>query len=394
MSELYDAFTGSMTSISRSMFDQATMPTLSLTEAVSFLRDNARIRTLRDVLLRFSPEEDEAALKKLLVRGLSAHHPESSLESTQRRVRDWMSTAGRTVDKATAIELAFILQLPLEKADELVAMLTEEGFHWRDPAELAYIFALSRGMSYAEAAALHQEIASTISALPAAAPDESAMTGLIRSQISALTTREDLLAYVRSSRDKLGALHQTAYHMFTRMMSLLSAPTPDEAAWDEGEMDDSRMSVREILQVYMHRDEVPLPSRADKKLTPAHRAILRNWPTEKELSLMKSRSMDVSRKTLMLLFLATDGDPLRPEMDEDEYDEDLWLDEEDEEDDQARFESTCIRLNRMLSQCGMRLLDPRIPFDWMILYCLCGSDSLETDAQIQSFLQALYGDAA
>lgn len=393
MSELYDAFTGNMTTISRSQFEQATLAGLSMTDAVAFLRDHARLRTLRDVLLSHAPGGDEAALKKLLVQGLKENHPESSADTVQRRVRDWLGTANRAVDKQTAIELCFILKLTMEEADAFLAALTDEGFHWRDPAELAYIFALSNGLDYAQACALDAEIRELLSQGGAVSSDEQVMTEVIRSEVSMLTTRAELLAYIGEAREKLGALHQTAYHLFTRMMAILTAPDPDLAAWGEDEDPiDEKMTVRDILQVYMHRDAVPLASKADKKLSNAHRAILRNWPTEKELSQMKSRTLDVSRKVLMLLFLATDGEPLRPEMDEDEYDEDLWLDEEDEEDDQARFESACIRLNTMLSQCGLRLLDPRVPFDWMILYCLCGSDSLETDEQIQSFLHALYGD--
>jgi hypothetical protein len=27
-------------------------------------------------------------------------------------------------------------------------------------------------------------------------------------------------------------------------------------------------------------------------------------------------------------------------------------------------------MNRMLSSCGYRMLDPRNPFDWVVLYCM------------------------
>lgn len=106
---------------------------------------------------------------------------------------------------------------------------------------------------------------------------------------------------------------------------------------------------------------------------------------------MRSRAVEVSRKVLMLLFLATDGEPIRQDAADDVYDDDLWFDEEDEEDDDARFRSAFVRMETMLTDCGMRGIDLRVPFDWMILHCLCGADSLEIDGQVERFLETMFG---
>ena len=75
---------------------------------------------------------------------------------------------------------------------------------------------------------------------------------------------------------------------------------------------------------------------------------------------MKSRSEDVGRKTLLLMYLVTGG---------------VWDQEYDELDEsyiqpEEFLVTHCHRMNRMLMQCGMRRIDPRSAFDYLLLYCL------------------------
>ena len=79
---------------------------------------------------------------------------------------------------------------------------------------------------------------------------------------------------------------------------------------------------------------------------------------------MKSRSEDVNRKTLLLMYLVTGG---------------VWDDEYDELDEsyiQPRefMEEHCRRMNEMLRECGMGTIDPRNVFDYLVLYCLRPED--------------------
>ena len=97
---------------------------------------------------------------------------------------------------------------------------------------------------------------------------------------------------------------------------------------------------------------------------------------------MKFRKVDVSRKVLILLFLATD--PQDEDMEE-EDDPDFILSEED------LFEDLYWRLNHMLARCGFLPLDPRSPFDWLILYCICAGDLLEVDERMRGIFQEMFG---
>ena len=94
---------------------------------------------------------------------------------------------------------------------------------------------------------------------------------------------------------------------------------------------------------------------------------------------MLNRKTDVSRKALILLFLATDGG-----MDEEAFYED--------EDAEEFFEDAYSRMNGMLANCGFAPLDPRCAFDWMVLYCMCvdAEDSLLIDSRIHRFLEEIF----
>lgn len=404
----YQDFTEQMTTISRELFEQAINPDMSVSEAAAYLKENARIRTLGSVLMKYAGTEDEKAVRARLAEGLLANHPETKPDAVARRMRDWFRNADRNVDKETAIELAFILGLDMKTADAFIATLTDEGFHWRSPRELAYIYALTHDMKYPEAHALADEAAAI--AAENAGPAVDTMTHVVRAEAENIQTKAELLAYIKEAAPRLGAMHKTAHHMFTGMMDVLMQPetvvSPKDADEekrltvqdllknkkkgedkDDDEYDDKTTAQR-ILKMYMHREKVPVN---DQNLSIVERALRSNWPTAQQLSQMKKKNIEVSRKVLMLLFLATDGEPLRPEMDDDEYDDDLWFDEEDEEDDDARFRSALVRMQTMLSDCGLRGIDARIPFDWMILYCLCGADSFEVDAQVHEFLYEMFG---
>ena len=93
---------------------------------------------------------------------------------------------------------------------------------------------------------------------------------------------------------------------------------------------------------------------------------------------MKSRKTDVTRKVLILLFLATDAGP--------------DFDEEEEPTRDEVFQDLYQRLNDMLNLCGFSALDPRAPFDWLILYCICVPDMFDVDARMRAMFKTMFGE--
>lgn len=248
-----------------------------------------------------------------------------------------------------------MLRLSAERASAFLTMAGDEGLHWRDPREITYGFALEHDMSYIEAVCLYERAAAV---LPGGENDANSFTPLVRQEAQQCATEEELLEYLRRAASRLGSLHNSAYRQFMAMLELLEAPASPGASVER------RYTVREIMEQYLDKK---LPSlRESKALDEKKRTILADWPDEVILSRMKNRKMDITRKALILLFLATDGG------DEPAGD---WDEDEDETAEEA-FRSSYLRMNRMLTECGYGMLDPRNAFDWLTLYCMRVEDDL------------------
>ncbi|HIY16303.1 MAG TPA: hypothetical protein H9839_03125, partial [Candidatus Intestinimonas stercorigallinarum] len=91
------------------------------------------------------------------------------------------------------------------------------------------------------------------------------------------------------------------------------------------------------------------------------KAVKRLWPNATAIKNMRARKLDVTRKVLLLLYLVTEG------LDDGAMDEAMgWEPASPAE----RLEEHTWDLDLMLHECGMSPLDPRNPFDWLILYSL------------------------
>lgn len=350
-------FTERMTAISYKAFDAATKTGVSAQEAAAMLMDHVEIRKFDDILYQFVPKPDARAT---LVEGLCADDPSRSRASIDKKVRGWLSGKYQPTAREDLLELCFVLRLNAADADAFLAMAGEEGLHWRDPRELVYAFALRHEMNYLQATALLKRVLPETEKADGEAPPDS-FTPLIHQEAAEINTEEELKRYLAHTSSRLGSLHNSAYRQLMDFMQVLEKPQ----SYDGSE--EARYTTREIVEKYLDKK---LPStRQGKKLDEKHRGILADWPDEITLSRMKNRKIDVTRKVLMLLFLATDGGEASAE---DWLDED-W-DEEEAEDQAAEadaaFRSSYIRMNQMLSSCGYRMLDPRNPFDWVALYCM------------------------
>lgn len=345
--------TGGMTVISKRAFENAAALDLSAGNAAQILA-TIPARSFSDILMRFAPEE---AGREKLVDGLCGNDPSRSRASMDKKVRGWLSGKYQPTAREDLLELCFILKLSVEEADAFLAATSEEGMHWRDPKELTYAFALRKSMTYPEATAL----------LTRVIPKENvktketreAFTSVVQREAAGLETEGELKQYLLDAGEKLGTFHNRAYQQFMEFLSLLEQPHAVSVDKEDN------FTVRRIVETYLDNR---FPSDWDKKkLDDKRRGILAGWPDEVALSRMKTGKIDVNRKTLILLFLATDGG----EEITDDWQEDVYWDEDEEESDaDADFCSSYIRMNQMLSSCGYRMLDPRSPFDWVVIYCL------------------------
>ena len=56
------------------------------------------------------------------------------------------------------------------------------------------------------------------------------------------------------------------------------------------------------------------------------------------------------------------------------------------------FDDVYGRLNQTLLDCGFATLDPRSPFDWMILYSICVQDMFDADIRMRMLFQTMFGE--
>ena len=380
-----------MTEISQAMYDEATSELLTVQDAVEYLEKEGKMRTLREKLEKYSYGRD---LQSVLTEGLMVNHPELSRDSVRKRVKGWLTSDSRSLEKPDAIEVCFILKLSLKEADDLVASIAEEKLHWRSPDEIVYIFALKQGMDYPSARALDGEMRAMLDGVKdAREPAEDSFTPIIRQEVYALNSKEELRDYLRQAAPRLGRCHNKAYRLFMEMMDTLKNPQLDEETARAEVMEAERLTIRDILREYFYENNVLYAKemvRESKKknsrlgenekriFTAIEKNISDSWPDEAALSKMKSRKLDVTRKVLILLFLATEPGP------DPDGEEEFTRDEV--------FQDLYQRLNDMLALCGFAALDPRVPFDWMILYCICVQDMFDVDARMRAMFREMFGE--
>lgn len=367
------------------LYQMAASQTLTLRQAALRLQEDAHIRALRETLAKYAglPPEDKSALQSFYTqRLLDSSPPGTARASLERKVRMWLGEDVQSISKQGAIQLCFALGLGVEEAGTFLHRTCGEGFHWRDAGELVYLYALEEGLAYPKAQALWEAMKEK--GLLTGGKGTEAHTALVRQEARQLGSEEALEEYLREHQDQLGAMHNTAYELFRAYLDLLSDPESE----NEG---DKQLSVRKITDTYLHQRFIPRIKKAAKNdktaedlvLSALQRSIQQSWPDETTLSKMLNRKIDVSRKALILLFLATDGDTKESLAAQDWYDLEEDLEEEP-------FEDLYARLDAMLLDCGFAPLDSRAPFDWMVLYFMCARESIFIDGRIQRFLGQIF----
>lgn len=394
------------------MYNMATAETLTLSQAVEQLKRDAHVRTVREVLAKAAgiPVSEPKALQTFLTgRLLENSPPGTPSASVQRKVRMWMKDGVQVVSKHSAIQLSFILGLSTQEANEFLYRACGEGFHWRDPGEIVFLYALEEGLSYREALGLYADMEQKGLLAVRDGKNAGSLTAVVQAEVKMIGSAAQLEDYLREAGPQLGALHNTAYGLFRAYLDLLIDPEikdeqdSEEKRSDRKTKDDQvlerKLSVREITDTYLHQKFIPRVkkvkkgSQKDEKaqslvLTALQRDIQQSWPDETTLSKMFNRKADVTRKVLILLFLATDGDTKDSirELDSASLEDNGLL----AEDEEAEFEDLQFRMNAMLADCGFAPLDSRVPFDWMILYCMCVDETMLIDERVQQFLSEIF----
>ena len=317
-----------MTLITGEAYKKAIDDMVTIEDAKRYLENELRTRSLYSKIMKFAGGRDVAEVRKILVNGLLEDHPEKKKESVDKRVRGWLNPeSSHSLHKKDAIEVAFLLGLSFEEADKFVTMVSGERLHLRNADEIIYIYGLQNGLSYLETCALASKMGDVLKAAKNKVQEKldiGDFTENLRLQILSLHREEDLRAFLVEQIDRIGHYHNQAYVLFNEMLEQLQEPLSKYNAEELWNSKKEKLTIRDILQEYMYQNSV-LAARekavASKKLVKKgkiskdsqfilsriQKDICDEWPDETTISKMKARSMDVTRKVLILLFLASDA---------------------------------------------------------------------------------------
>lgn len=337
-----------MTEISAGQWNFITSENLTAKEAVSFLRNGMKVRTFRDNIRDIYGTED---CEKLLSEGLCKfgelyNGKVIQSDSMRKKIRNWMAGKNLPTDREEVFQICFSLDLGLEQSEKMLTRLTEQGIHYRNSREIIYAYCLKYHLGYENALRMCQQMSKEKSGEK---ENQEPMTQVMKLGFQNIRAEEDLFSFILNNKMRMGNSHNTAYAYFIKMLSLLSG---EELEGEE------KYSMEDIADTYL-RLNVPL----DKKTSGysnVQKIVKKYWPGARAVKSMKSRSEEVNRKTLLLLYIVTGG------MADEEYDEsdEIYISSEE------FLEFHCKKMNRMLRECGMSRIDPRNVFDYLVLYCL------------------------
>ena len=356
-----------MTEISTKQWDFITRENLTAREAVDFLKNGMKIRSFDDNMREISGTD---AYEKTLVEGLypiKSAEKEVQLDSLKKSVRNWVNGKNMPSDREDVFQICFAMGFDLEQAEKLLIRLTEQGIHYRNPRETIYAYCLKYHVSYGSAVLMAEQFLNKDKKEEKEC--DTPVTQMMKMEFQKVRGEEDLFAFVMKHRMQMGNGHNTAYAYFTKMLDVLS----------DGVMEDEeRFSMEEVAEKFL-RLNVPL----DKKTagySNVQKIVKKYWPGARSIKAMKSRSEDVNRKTLLLLYIVNGGI----------WDEEYAEIDEDYLDAAAFLELHCKRMNKMLYESGMSRIDPRNMFDYLVLYCLRPEDEKFMSDRMQSLMEELF----
>ncbi len=362
-----------MTEISAGQWNFITSDNLTVKEAVDFLKNGMKVRTFRDNIRDIYGTDD---CEKLIAEGLCKcgeyyNGKVIQSDSMRKKVRNWMTGKNMPTDREEVFQLCFVLDLGLDQAERMLTRLTEQGIHYRNSKEIIYAYCLKYHLGYENALRMCEQLSSGKSKenKDTESGNREDRTQFMKLGFQKISAEEDIFSFILNNKMRMGSSHNTAYAYFTKMLALLSGEELDE---------EEKYSMEDVAETYL-RLNVPL----DKKTSGysnVQKIVKKYWPGARAVKSMKSRSEEVNRKTLLLLYIVTGG---MAEEDYDEADESYISSEE-------FLTFHCTKMNHMLRECGMSRIDPRNIFDYLILYCLRPEEDLFMSDRMALLMQEVF----
>lgn len=319
--------------------------------------------------------QGDEPLGRRLSEKLAEYEGEEKREAAERRVRNWLHDRNLPQNREELFKICFALELSEEKAEMVLGAAAESGFHYRNPREVIYAFCLRTGMEYQRARELVWELWEERYRLGNCGLEKTdralgklVMTGSIRNECIRIRTEQDLAVFLEQHKGSFGEFHNTAYRKFLIMLNQLTVPEMDGRL---GFPKEREYSVEQVVDSYL-RMGVPYNKKSERYHW-AEKQIKKHWPSSKSVREMAARKRDVNRKTLLLLYLAT----------EDTHDS--------ISDNEKQMKEHISRVNLMMTECGMPLLNPHSPFDYLVLLALSEDEEESAGLKMERMVRRVFG---
>ena len=335
---------------------------------IEFLNDGALFRNFKDVLNKVYQGKD---LYERLTSGLIEITKENG-QSVARKVRNWLNGSNVPKSRETLFQICYILELDESSSNSVLSAASDTGIHYRNPRELIYAYGIRNKLSFHTILkmadtilAKYEKTVKDNNGYDTKKIKQTVFTQQVKDDFFVVKDEKDLNLFFDEYYEQLGVIHETAYLKFIELLDKLLLPTKGFSDFErklQGIREEKEYSIEQVVDMYL-RLSVPF----DKKTSNyslLQKAIKKNWPGESDLQKMRNKKVDVSRKTMILLYLVTDA--LDDEFNEDEY----YLFEEDTTDANEMMEVRLNKMNLFLEQYGMNKLDFGNPFDCLIIYAM------------------------
>ncbi|MBR5292880.1 MAG: hypothetical protein IKU32_08230 [Clostridia bacterium] len=361
-----------LTQLSSNEYQKLISERMTPAMAASYLKEQRIVlRSFVEMLRGFYPAGD---ILPRLISAFMAADPRANADSVSRKIRNWLSGKNRPTGREDIFQIAFALELTEAQASYLLGLCTDFGIHYREGREAVYAWFLRMGYTYMEA----RDFFDTLPPItyPDVPPKTTTchLTRELQTEFMRIQTTEELRACYVENLGNFGQLHMRAYYYFNKYLDQLIHPAP---AW--GGTYEPDYSMESIMQQYL---SFHIPSGKDRKnYSVVQKLIKHNWPNTTALKNIRNQKEDVPRKLLLLLYVITENimDSAYHETDE-EY---VTLEE--------RVDDHWWSLNALLTDCGMPLLDPRNPTDWLVLYAIAAEDEPMSE-RMEQVIEHIYSD--
>lgn len=341
--------------------------------AAQYLREERiTLRSFNDTLRELYPQPD---IQSRLVSAFQQDDPDANPDSIGRKIRNWLSGQNKPTNREDIFHIAFALSLSEPQANFLLGLCTDYGIHYREGRDVIYAWFLRSGRSYTEARDFFLSLPPVSCPTQIPSNPSSHLTHELCNDFQRVQTPEALRECYLANLNNFGELHVRAYSYFQRYLDQLIHPA---AAW--GGTKEPDYSIEAVMDQYF---SLQMPSGKDRRgYTVVQKLVKHNWPNATALKNIRNRREDVPRKLLLLLYVITENilDDTYNELDED-Y---ITLEE--------RVEDHWYSLNAILTDCGMPLLDPRNPTDWLVLYAITADDDEPMSERMEQVIEYMFSD--